>query len=83
MKRADNYIERRHKAKFNKNKCATCQYRGIGSVGYPVRINDMSVRVYCNYSGITNVTCLRPASSTEVVDLRGEDYNNCKLYKEG
>lgn len=83
MRRKDSNLERKHKAKFNKEKCATCQYRGAGSVGYPVKINNLSVRVHCNYAGITNSTCLKPLNNVDVVDLRGEDYNNCKLYKRG
>lgn len=72
-----------HKSKFDKTKCAKCQYRGIGSIGQPCRIKGRYIRLYCNFSGITDITCLKPEVNNNVVDLRGEDYNNCKLFIEG
>lgn len=71
------------KTKFNKYKCLKCIYRGESQLGYPVRYKGQWVRVYCNYSGCTNSTCLKPISHYDTIDIRGEDYENCKLFIEG
>lgn len=75
------------KPKFDKKKCLTCIYHGEG-VGYSVRVPNKdgtySLKVVnCNYAGVTGETCLKPAPNNEVIDLRGDDYDNCKLYEEG
>lgn len=69
--------------KFNKEKCARCQYRGTNGLGVPVQVNGSSVRIYCNFCGTTDKTCLRMKNRKEVYDIRGNDYNNCKMFVEG
>ena len=68
------------KTKFDRRKCLTCIYRG-GSQGNCTTIKNL----HCNYSGIMTATCLKriPNKDGEVRDIRGDDYNNCKLYQKG
>jgi hypothetical protein len=69
------------KAKFSKRKCLRCKYHGIGCGGYTTIKNGKSVQVYCNYS-VTEDTCLKLVDG-KVIDQRGDDYYNCKLFSEG
>ena len=69
--------------KFNKYKCIKCIYRGEGQIGYPIRYKGQFIRVHCNYVGCTNSTCLKPISTYAIIDIRGDDYDNCKLFVEG
>lgn len=75
------------KPKFNKKKCLKCKFHGTG-VGYPVRVkskngNWTTINVHCNYgAGQGGSSCLRPLNCQETYDLRGEDYDNCLLFKE-
>ena len=72
------------KPKFDKEKCLKCKYRNTYSqLGYSVRHTGKVVRVLCDYAVLTGVTCLKPDSNNTVVDMRGEDYNNCMLFSEG
>lgn len=72
------------KAKFDKKKCIKCIYHGVGKCGHCVRMPDgHTERVHCNYSSVTDVTCLQPGPNGTVIDMRGEDYNNCLLFVEG
>lgn len=73
------------KPKFSKHKCLTCCYHAENTTAsYPTyRKSGHRVRVYCNYASITGHTCLQPAENNTVVDSRGEDYNDCKLYRQG
>jgi hypothetical protein len=73
----------RDKPKFDKYKCYTCRYHGVGSNGYPITVNKRKVRVYCDYLSIMDSSCLKPINGQDNVDLRGEDFNNCKLYTKG
>lgn len=60
-----------YKGKFDKSRCATCEYVFINS----------SI-TYCSYATHGDDTCLFHNKATgELVDRRGDDYNNCKLYK--
>jgi hypothetical protein len=72
-----------NKTKFDKKKCARCQYHNIGSLGVPVRVHGKVVRIFCDYITATNSSCLRQDMHDTVVDIRGNDYNNCKLFVEG
>lgn len=57
-------------------------YHGINHLGWPVEARGYTSRVYCNYATITGSLCtLRAGRKTE--DTRGEDYNACKLFREG
>ena len=59
---------------FNKTKCKKCKYRA--------KCNGEGVKVLaCNYSSYHG-TCLKRVGK-EVIDLRGNDPDNCKLYEEG
>lgn len=72
------------KPKFNKQKCLKCKYHGLGCGGYPAKVgfNGRTVSVYCNYS-ILERTCLKRLKNGQVIDLRGDDYNDCKLFEAG
>lgn len=71
------------KAKFDKRKCLRCVYHAVG-FGYSVPIGGgRSVRVHCDFSGVTGSTCLKPETNGGVIDLRGTDYHHCQLYKKG
>ena len=64
-----------HKSKFNKSKCATCKYHG--------KLNNGDGRkVHCYYVGSTGRACLRRVGK-EVIDIRGNDFNNCLIYEKG
>lgn len=70
--------------KFNIKKCRTCIYRGTVSGGVKssakgIRINN----VCCYYASNTGNTCLKRTNSNTLNDIRGNDYENCKLYKKG
>lgn len=58
----------------NKRKCKKCIYHG-GSIGRKSSIT-------CDYSGKTDTTCLT-LENGKVVDRRGNDMNNCKLFDDG
>jgi len=77
--------ETTYKGKFNPEKCIKCKYRysSSNSIGNPVRVGDKWLKVFCNYASITGSTCLKPISLTESIDMRGDDFENCKYFKEG
>lgn len=79
----------RKKAKFNKKKCLTCAYHGVG-MGYPVKIDktghgDTTLPIFCDYAGKNGngATCLQPGPRGTTIDIRGCDHKNCALYKKG
>lgn len=72
------------KPKFDKKKCLKCKYHSCrGSLGYPVRVGKKTYSVYCDFICQTGISPLKPGPNKTVTDLRGEDYNNCQLFKEG
>ena len=71
------------KGKFDKRKCLKCMYHGEGHIGYPVRVGDKTITVYCNYASVTGNTCLKQKNSHESYDTRGEIHDDCKLFVEG
>ena len=73
----------RNKPKFSKKRCLRCKYHGLGHHGFVTCIDGKGVNIYCNYATITGHTCLKPVSPHESVDLRGDDYYNCRLFSEG
>ena len=73
----------REKPKFNKEKCYTCRFHGVGSLGYPITVKGRRVKVYCDYATIMEETCLYPLNGYKTKDVRGEDSENCKLYEPG
>ena len=72
------------KPKFDKRKCLKCKWHGLGCGGYPVRVgfNGRTLPIYCNYS-ISERTCLKKLKDGSIIDSRGDDYNNCKLFEPG
>lgn len=76
--------KRRTGPKFDKEKCATCRWSCVnGNLGYTTGYFDEKaqkypIHVYCNVSATGN-TCLE-REGNKLVDRRGEDYDNCKLY---
>ena len=73
------------KPKFNPNKCLRCKYHGQrGAYGFTARDSrGKYITVYCDYASITGSTCLKPAPYNQVEDIRGEDFNNCLLFRKG
>jgi hypothetical protein len=67
---------RMKKTKFSKSKCKTCIYHG--------KITGIaSGTIYCNYASTTDHTCLKRGEHGEIIDIRGDDRYDCKMYKEG
>ena len=68
--------------KFNKEKCLNCKYASVStsyatSLGYRVKDKDGIIYyVMCDYACKTGETCLKKDGT----DIRGDEYNNCKLY---
>ncbi len=62
-----------HKSKFNKNKCKKCKYHGGANIN--------GNTIHCYYAN-TGKTCLHRVGK-EIIDRRGNDYNNCLLYERG
>lgn len=74
----------RNKPKFDKQKCLKCRYHCKFSAGYHVVDGKgEGENIACNYASITNSTCLKRVARDELKDIRGEDFNNCKLFVEG
>lgn len=69
--------------KFDRSKCRSCIYRGHVSGGQKFIKGQKMNNVCCNYSMITNQTCLRDNGKYKPYDIRGNDYNDCELYKKG
>ena len=63
----------KQKTKFDKTKCISCAYCGRRQAYQTLNL------LYCNYAGIEGQTCLHKVG-TEIIDRRGDDYDNCKLY---
>lgn len=73
----------RNKPKFDKQKCIKCMYHCNLTGGFRAKIGDKNyVSIVCDYATINRQTCLINTSEG-TIDLRGEDYNDCKLFKEG
>lgn len=70
------------RSKFDKKKCLRCKHHGTGCGGHPVQTKTRVISVYCNYAD-DNRTCLKRLENGEIIDQRGNDYYNCKLYEEG
>lgn len=71
------------KPKFDKQKCLTCKYSAKSiNIGYPTRTDKGIRNVYCAYMLKTGKTTLKARGKRGTYDLRGNDYHNCKLYKE-
>lgn len=64
--------------KFDKKRCATCQFHTGGAIE-----SNGKVRISCNYGIITGSSCLKRQNDGSVMDSRGDDYSNCKLYEKG
>lgn len=72
------------KSKFNKRKCLQCKYHGCkGNLGYPVRVNNKTYNIYCDFICQTNISPLKQGPNKTVIDLRGNNYNDCQLFVKG
>ena len=71
------------KAKFDKQKCMQCKYHGRGMSGYSARRGDTTVAIFCDYATITGDTCIRRTPKGYTEDIRGEDFDNCRLFYPG
>lgn len=60
------------KPKFDIQKCKKCIYSG--------KLENLTC---CDYSLRTNKPTLTSISAGKVIDRRGEDYENCKLFTTG
>lgn len=58
----------------NREKCRKCIYHGG-------RISE-GVAIFCDYSGKADETCLKLVDG-KVVDMRGNDLEDCKLFDDG
>lgn len=73
--------------KFDKDKCLKCKWHGVG-IGWPVKVKtsngrETTISIHCNWSSHNGSACLKAASNNTAIDIRGEDYHNCLLFKEG
>lgn len=69
---------------FNKKRCEKCEY-GMKYSGIQVmsRGKEHEPNGYlCGYCILTNNTCLT-VEKGKVIDRRGEDPGNCKIFKKG
>ena len=80
----------RDKAKFDKRKCLSCIYHGIGMNGFTVKVHrtghgDTHVPVFCDYANRNKegLTCLHRGPKGLITDRRGCDPKNCALYVKG
>ena len=73
----------RIKPKFDKQKCLKCRWHGMGLGWSAIMPDGKNVSIHCNYSGYHDTTPLRSGANSTILDLRGEDYDNCLLYVEG
>ena len=73
----------RSKAKFDKNICIRCKYHGRGKQGFSAKCGNTYTSVFCDYANITDSTCLKRTGKGEIIDMRGEDYSDCKLFSPG
>lgn len=69
--------------KFDTEKCKKCQFRGLISGATKQRTLKNTANIICNYSGVTGITCLYAERPNKIIDRRGDDRENCKLFKEG
>ena len=69
------------KPKFNKEKCYTCIYHTTQVSGsYTIRKGKQVIPVACDYINVTGDSCFKNSKSGRY-DMRGDDYNDCKLYR--
>lgn len=69
--------------KFDRSKCRSCIYRGRVSGGQQYIKGERINNVCCNYAAITGNTCLKYNNAHKLDDIRGDNYDECKLYKKG
>lgn len=69
----------RNSPKFNKQKCMECKYHAEGTAGWQLEKR----RVYCNFAILNSYTCLKRGAKGTAVDIRGENYEKCKLFSKG
>lgn len=69
----------KHATKFDKRRCLKCAYHA----GCNTEIGGQYSRVICNYACIEQSSCLKRADDGSVIDSRGDDFYNCRLFKRG
>lgn len=70
-------------SKFNKAKCAKCKFRCNVSASAGAEYKQSNRNIGCYYGELSHKgTCLQ-IQDGKLVDRRGDDYNNCKLYEKG
>lgn len=69
----------------NKKKCKSCvyhmKYTGGGIAGE--LSNEYGQHYMCGYGLMKRTTCLKNLPGDVIVDIRGEDPDNCQLYTKG
>ena len=53
--------------------CKKCKYKGGSAADH--------FRVFCDYSGKSDGTALKKGRKGTVIDSRGDDMNDCKLFE--
>lgn len=68
--------------KFNKKKCEECKFHGYFGSKSGASNNYSVNHIMCDFAKYNKMTCLR-RNGKSVIDLRGDDPENCKLYIKG
>ena len=70
-----------YKSKFDKRKCMKCVYKCTMSLGSGAKASPNNVA--CYYSVMSNNGSCLELVKGKLVDRRGNDHDNCKLFKAG
>ena len=82
----DDKTEYKFKAKHNKAMCIKCKYHtymgNVGKCDKPfAKMTDLEKsHIACYRSVMLSQTCMKNVHG-KLVDSRGDDYNNCKLFE--
>ena len=66
---------------FNKKKCRSCVYQMKYTGGSKDEVDY--THIMCGYSLMKRTTCMKLMPDNEIVDIRGDDPDNCLLYLKG
>lgn len=67
---------------FDKSKCKQCKFHGYFGSKSGASYNSEYNHIMCDYAKYNKRTCLRK-QGTSVIDIRGDDPKNCKLFIKG